>query len=125
MLRTEREQRILELTVSVGQRGVPEAHENICNYIGCQSWDRSWIWLDELFLTLKGFIYQMHGGGVRGEPCDFLYLPDHHVGYAVMIYSGREDAFHRITNLIREFQTKDFREKKITRYSNTRVPCQY
>jgi CubicO group peptidase (beta-lactamase class C family) len=54
----------------------------------------------------KSFVYRSHNGGVQGGLTDFSYLPDHQVGYAVMINSGNGNALHRISDLIRNFQTR-------------------
>lgn len=53
----------------------------------------------------KSFIYRSHGGGVMGGLTDFSYLPNHQVGYAIMINSGNVNALMRIQYLVREFQT--------------------
>lgn len=53
----------------------------------------------------KSFIYRSHGGGVMGGLTDFSYLPNHKVGYAIMINSGNVNALMRIQYLVREFQT--------------------
>jgi CubicO group peptidase (beta-lactamase class C family) len=53
----------------------------------------------------KSYIYRNHGGGVLGGLTDFSYLPNHQVGYAIMINSGNFNALMRIQYLVREFQT--------------------
>lgn len=56
----------------------------------------------------KRFVYRSHGGGVVGGLTDFSYLPEHQVGYAVMINAGNGHALWRITELIRGYQTRFF-----------------
>jgi len=63
----------------------------------------------------KSYVYRTHGGGVNGGLTDFSYLPNHQLGYAVMINSGDGNALNRITDLIREFQTKRLMPDKIFR----------
>lgn len=63
----------------------------------------------------KRFVYRSHNGGVNGGLTDFSYLPEHKLGYAVMINSGNTNALSRITKLIREFQTKYIRDGEIGR----------
>ncbi len=62
----------------------------------------------------KSFIYRSHGGGVNGGLTDFSYLPDHKMGYAVMINSANGDALYRISTLIRDFQTSGLPAHKTT-----------
>ncbi|MCE7067407.1 hypothetical protein [Dyadobacter sp. CY326] len=57
----------------------------------------------------KSFIYRSHGGGVMGGLTDFSYLPNHQLGYAIMINSGNFNALMRIQYLVREFQTHHFK----------------
>jgi CubicO group peptidase (beta-lactamase class C family) len=54
----------------------------------------------------KNFVYRSHSGGVIGGLTDFSYLPDHRVGYVVMINAHNGHAFYRLTELIRSFQTR-------------------
>lgn len=61
----------------------------------------------------KRFVYRSHNGGVNGGLTDFAYLPDHQLGYAVMINSGNGNALYRIAQLIREFQTKNIKDGEI------------
>jgi len=61
----------------------------------------------------KNFVYRSHNGGVTGGLTDLSYLPDYNIGYAFMINSGNGDAFNRIADLIRDFQTKDLEAKKM------------
>ena len=59
------------------------------------------------------FVYRSHNGGVNGGLTDFAYLPEHKLGYAVMINSGNGNALYRIVKLIREFQTKDIKKAEL------------
>lgn len=60
----------------------------------------------------KQFIYRTHQGAVNGGLSDFSYLPEHNIGYAFMINSESYEASTKITQLIRDFQTKDLHYKK-------------
>jgi hypothetical protein len=62
----------------------------------------------------KSFVYRSHSGGVAGGLTDFSYLPTHKVGYVVMINSGDGNTLYRISQLIRDFQTKDFTSDKVS-----------
>tara|TARA_R110000868_G_scaffold409563_1_gene695311 strand:- start:2942 stop:4840 length:1899 start_codon:yes stop_codon:yes gene_type:complete len=57
--------------------------------------------------THKSFVYQGHNGGVNGGLTDFAYLPNHKMGYVVMINNSNGGALKRITDLIRDFQTSN------------------
>ncbi len=57
--------------------------------------------------------YQSHNGGVSGGLTEFAYLPDVNRGYAFMINSGSGAAFGDISNLIRNYQTRDLEEPEI------------
>lgn len=61
----------------------------------------------------KSFTYRSHNGGVNGGSCDFAYLPEYNIGYAVMINSGNRSAMKQIIELIRGFQTKNLESKEI------------
>lgn len=62
--------------------------------------------------TYKSFTYQGHNGGVNGGLTDFAYLPNHNLGYVVMINSDDGSTLTRIANLIREFQTANLASDK-------------
>lgn len=62
--------------------------------------------------SYKSFTYQGHNGGVNGGLTDFAYLPNHKVGYVVMINSDDGSSLSRITNLIRDFQTANLASDK-------------
>ncbi|RXQ95818.1 class A beta-lactamase-related serine hydrolase [Ancylomarina salipaludis] len=55
----------------------------------------------------KSFIYRGHGGSVPGSNTDFCYLPEYNMGFAVMINDNNESVLNEISNLIKEYQTKD------------------
>lgn len=65
----------------------------------------------------KGFIYRTHNGGVNGGLSELSYLPEYGVGYSILINAGNGDALYRISNLIREFQTKDFKAPKTNQHT--------
>lgn len=55
----------------------------------------------------NGHTYYKHGGSIEGGRSDFSYLPEYGVGYSVQINSGNGQAINRISDLIRDYQTKD------------------
>jgi CubicO group peptidase (beta-lactamase class C family) len=55
----------------------------------------------------KGFLYHGHGGSVPGGNADFEYLPEYNVGYAVMINGDNEEVLNEISEMIKDYQTKD------------------
>ncbi len=55
----------------------------------------------------KSFVYRGHLGGVANGLANFSYLPEYKAGYVFMTTSGSLEALERITELIRDFQTKD------------------
>ena len=61
----------------------------------------------------KGFVYHGHGGSLPGGTANFGYLPEYNKGYAVMINGSDESAVHKITSLIKYYQTKDLKQKPI------------
>lgn len=61
----------------------------------------------------KDFAYHGHGGSVPGSNSDFLYLPEYNRGYAVMINGNNQDAISEISNLIKEYQTKDLPQEVV------------
>jgi CubicO group peptidase (beta-lactamase class C family) len=62
----------------------------------------------------KSFVYRTHTGGVIGGLTDFSYLPAHQVGYAIMINAGNGNAINRISELIRNFQTKPLKADSVS-----------
>ena len=55
----------------------------------------------------ENWTYQAHNGGVNGGLTEFAYLPEAERGYAFMINSGSGAAFGDISELIRNYQTRD------------------
>jgi len=55
----------------------------------------------------KNWIYQEHNGGVNGGLTEFSYLPDARVGHAIMINSGNGAAYSEISDLVRDFETRE------------------
>lgn len=55
-------------------------------------------------------IYYGHGGSVFGSQSDFRYLPKYKLGFAIMINDNDQNVLDEISNLIKEFQTKDLPE---------------
>lgn len=55
----------------------------------------------------KNWVYRAHSGGVNGGLTELAYLPEHKLGYAFMINSGNGAAFGEISDLIRDYQTRD------------------
>jgi CubicO group peptidase (beta-lactamase class C family) len=63
--------------------------------------------------THEHWTYQAHNGGVAGGLTEFAYLPDAGRGYAFMINSGSVEAYGDISDLIRNYQTRDLDEPEI------------
>lgn len=59
------------------------------------------------------WVYQAHSGGVNGGLTEFAYMPDANRGYAFMINSGSGAAFGDISDLIRNYQTRDLAEPDV------------
>jgi len=55
----------------------------------------------------KNWVYRAHNGGVNGGLTELAYLPEHKLGYAFMINSGDGATFGEISDLIRDFQTRE------------------
>jgi CubicO group peptidase (beta-lactamase class C family) len=53
------------------------------------------------------WVYHAHNGGVNGGLTEFAYLPEAGAGYAFMINTGSGAAFGEISDLIRNFQTRE------------------
>ena len=53
------------------------------------------------------WVYRAHDGGVNGGLTEFAYLPEAGVGHAVMINSDNFIAFGKISDLVRNFETRD------------------
>lgn len=63
--------------------------------------------------THEHWTYQAHNGGVNGGLTEFAYLPDAGRGYAFMINSGSGAAFADISDLIRNYQTRDLEAPEV------------
>ncbi len=63
--------------------------------------------------THEHWTYQSHSGGVNGGLTEFAYLPDAGRGYAFMINSGSGAAYGEISDLVRNYQTRDLDEPEI------------
>lgn len=55
----------------------------------------------------KQWVYREHNGGVNGGLTEFSYLPEARVGHAIMINSGNGAAYREISDLVRDFETRD------------------
>jgi len=56
------------------------------------------------------WVYRAHNGGVNGGLTELAYMPDVKMGYAFMINSESGAAFRAISDLIRNYQTRDLPE---------------
>ena len=59
--------------------------------------------------THDSWVYRSHNGGVNGGLTELAYLPDAKLGYVFMINSGNGAAFGEISDLIRDYQTRDLK----------------
>lgn len=64
-------------------------------------------------VSYKNFVYRGHGGSVPGSHSDFRYLPEYNRGYAVMINGNNQDVKNLISDLIKEYQTKDLPQEVV------------
>jgi CubicO group peptidase (beta-lactamase class C family) len=55
----------------------------------------------------KNWVYREHNGGVNGGLTEFSYLPEAHVGHAIMINSGAGAAYLEISDLVRDYETRN------------------
>ena len=55
----------------------------------------------------ENWVYHSHNGGMAGGLTEFAYLPEAGVGYAFMINSGSGAAYGEISDLVRNFQTRE------------------
>jgi CubicO group peptidase (beta-lactamase class C family) len=62
----------------------------------------------------ESWVYRAHNGGVNGGLTELAYLPEHKLGYVFMINSGDGAAFGEISDLIRNFQTRDLESPEFT-----------
>lgn len=63
----------------------------------------------------KSFVYQSHDGAVPGGLTSFAYLPEHELGYALMISTSNGKAMKLISDLILDYQTKEFEPRQVVR----------
>jgi len=61
----------------------------------------------------KNFIYRGHGGSVPGSNTDFCYLPEYNLGYAIMANGESQALIDRLSDLIKQYQTKDLPKKTV------------
>ncbi|MDH3777353.1 MAG: beta-lactamase family protein [Gammaproteobacteria bacterium] len=66
----------------------------------------------------KNWNYREHNGGVNGGLTEFSYLPDARVGHAIMINSGNGAAYNQISDLVRDFETRE-----LTKTADLEVPA--
>lgn len=69
----------------------------------------------------KNWVYREHNGGVNGGLTEFSYLPEARVAHAIMINSGNGAAYAEISDLVRDFETRDL-EKTATPQTMTISP---
>ena len=55
----------------------------------------------------KHWVYREHNGGVNGGLTEFSYLPEANVGHAIMINSGAGAAYMEISDLVRDYETRN------------------
>jgi CubicO group peptidase (beta-lactamase class C family) len=55
----------------------------------------------------KNWVYREHNGGVNGGLTEFSYLPAARVGHAIMINSGAGAAYMEISDLVRDYETRN------------------
>lgn len=55
----------------------------------------------------ENWVYREHNGGVNGGVTRFAYLPEARCGHAIMLNCADGEAFREITELVRNFETRD------------------
>ncbi len=55
----------------------------------------------------KSWVYREHNGGVNGGLTEFSYLPEAKAGHAIMINSGAGAAYREISDLVRDYETRN------------------
>ena len=58
----------------------------------------------------KNWVYREHNGGVNGGLTEFSYLPEAKVAHAIMINSGAGAAYLEISDLLRDYETRNLIE---------------
>jgi CubicO group peptidase (beta-lactamase class C family) len=61
----------------------------------------------------NGFLYHGFSGSLPGGNANFGYNIENNLGYAVMINGGDEEPLYKIVDLIKNYQTKDLKQKSI------------
>ena len=61
----------------------------------------------------KQWVYREHSGGFDGAMSEFAYLPEAKLGHAFMISSKNPLAFRKISELIRDYETRNLTAKVI------------
>jgi CubicO group peptidase (beta-lactamase class C family) len=59
------------------------------------------------------WVYREHNGGFDGAMAEFAYLPEAKLGHAIMIISKHPRAFRELSELIRDYETRDLPDKVI------------
>jgi len=62
----------------------------------------------------KNWVYREHNGGVNGGITELAYLPTANIGHVIMINSDNYLAFKEISNLIRNYETRNLTKTKVT-----------
>jgi len=61
----------------------------------------------------KQWVYREHNGGFDGAMAEFAYLPEAKLGHAIMINSKHPLAFRKLSELVRDFETRNLPDKMI------------
>jgi CubicO group peptidase (beta-lactamase class C family) len=61
----------------------------------------------------KQWVYREHNGGFDGAMTEFAYLPEARLGHAFMINSKNPAAFRKISELLRDYETRNLVDKVI------------
>jgi len=59
------------------------------------------------------WVYREHNGGMQGGLSEFAYLPQANLGHAILINTKNVSAFQKISNLIRDYETRELDEKQV------------
>ena len=63
--------------------------------------------------SCNGYVYRGHGGSVPGYKSNLCYMPEHNLGFAVMVNSDNQEVASSISRLIMEYQTENMPKKVV------------
>ncbi len=71
-----------------------------------------------------GFLWRGHNGGVLGGASDFSYLPEHGIGYSILVNGTTETGFPELTKLVRRYLTQQLTKPKDLKLTEGSIPAE-